>query len=394
MNKSFKDKRVLEHPHTISLHKQPYVICNKTVMDTSDFDITFDDFGVSNYAGKYDYFCNLYGHKNGSSKDKLNNIITKIKKECINDEYDCIIGLSGGIDSSYLIYYAVEILKLRVLPFHVDTGWNSEIAVDNITKIVNKLNLDLHTVVLDWNEISDLQKAFFLSGVPNLDIPQDHSFSASVYKEAAKFGIKYILNGNNFQTESILPNSWGYDATDLTHLLAIHKKFGKLKLKTYPKLTLFKKFFYYPIVKKMKTVEPLNYLNYDKDEAIRTLENYFEWKSYGGKHNESLFTKFFQSYYLVNKFGFDKRKAHLSSLIVANKLSRDNAIELLEKPVLNKIQEKNEIDYFCSKLDISLTQFHNVMNSKPVLHSTYKNSQKTRLFITTKFQGLKKYFKL
>jgi N-acetyl sugar amidotransferase len=394
MNENFIKIKVTEHPHTMLLHKQPYKICNKTVMDTSDIEITFDSSGVSNYAGKFDYYNNIYGHEDGSSTEKLNNIITNIKKDCINDEYDCIIGLSGGIDSSYLIYYAVEILKLRVLPFHVDTGWNSEIAVNNISKIVNKLKLDLHTVVLDWNEISDLQKAFFYAGVPNLDIPQDHAFSASIYKEASKFGIKYIFNGNNFQTESILPNSWGYDSTDLKHLLTIHKKFGKVELKTYPKLTMFKKFFYYPVIKKMKTIEPLHYLNYDKDEAISILQNYFDWKSYGGKHNESLYTKFFQSYYLVNKFGFDKRKAHLSSLIVANKLSRDNAIKLLKDNVLEEVEEKNEIDFFCSKLDISLSEFYNVMNSKPVLHTKYKNSQRSRSFITKNFHMLKKYFKV
>lgn len=391
---NFKDKYVLEHPNTTSLHKQPYNICKKTLMDTSDVEIAFDDNGVSNYAGKFDFFYNFYGYRDGTSNDKLNNIINKIKKDCVKCEYDCIIGLSGGIDSSYLIYYAVKVLKLRVLPFHVDTGWNSEIAVNNITKIVNKLNLDLHTVVLDWNEISDLQKAFFLSGVPNIDIPQDHSFNACVFQEAAKFNIKYIFNGNNFQTESILPNSWGYDSTDLTHLLAIHKKFGKIKLKTYPKLTMFKKFFYYPVIKKMKTVEPLNYINYDKDQAIKLLKNYFNWESYGGKHNESLFTKFFQSYYLVTKFGFDKRKAHLSSLIIAGKLSREDAIELLKKPVLNNIEEKNEIDFFCSKMNISIAEFYDIMNSKPVQHSSYKNSQKTRSFISAKFKMFKKYFKV
>ena len=394
MSNNFKDTQVIQHPHTMYLHKQPYKSCNMTVMDTSDIDICFDDNGVCQYAGKYDYFSSLYGRIDGSSEGKLKEIVAKIKKDCINDEYDCIIGLSGGIDSSYLIYYAVEILKLRVLPFHVDTGWNSEVAVNNIEKIVNKLNLDLHTVVLDWNEISDLQRAFFLSGVPNLDIPQDHSFSASIYKEAEKFGIKYILNGNNFETESILPDSWGYDASDLSHIRDIHRKFGKVKLKTYPKLTIFKKFFYYPVIKKMKTVEPLNYINYDKDEAISILQNYFDWKSYGGKHNESLFTKFFQGYYLIKKFGFDKRKAHLSSLIVAGKLTREEAIELLKKPVLTDIEEKNEIDFFCKKLDISLTEFNRVMSSKPIHHTAYGNSKKVRLLISVRFRVLKKYFKV
>ena len=248
--KNYIDSNVKNHPYKDFLHKQPYQMCSKTVVDTSDVDIAFDSEGVSNYYKKYDYYFEMYGHKDGTSNQRLNKIVERIKNDCINKEYDCIIGLSGGIDSSYLLYYAVEILNLRVLPFHVDTGWNSEIAVSNISKMVEKLNLNLHTLVLDWNEIRDLQKSFLIAGVPNLDIPQDHSFNAAIYREAAKFDIKYILNGNNFVTESILPNSWGYDATDLTHLLDIHSKFGNVKLKTYPKLTLFKKFFYYPVIKK------------------------------------------------------------------------------------------------------------------------------------------------
>ena len=370
--KNYIDSNVKNHPYKDFLHKQPYQMCSKTVVDTSDVDIAFDSDGVSNYYKKYDYYFEMYGHKDGTSNQRLNKIVERIKNDCINKEYDCIIGLSGGIDSSYLLYYAVEILNLRVLPFHVDTGWNSEIAVSNISKMVEKLNLNLHTLVLDWNEIRDLQKSFLIAGVPNLDIPQDHSFNAAIYREAAKFDIKYILNGNNFVTESILPNSWGYDATDLTHLLDIHSKFGNVKLKTYPKLTLFKKFFYYPVIKKNISVEPLNYIDYDKDKAIDLLKEKFDWKSYGGKHNESLFTKFFQSYYLIKKFGFDKIKAHLSSLIVANKISRDEAIQILKKPALSDLEIKNEIEFFCSKLDISLKNFEVIMNEPPIKHSFSK----------------------
>jgi len=392
--KSFVDLNVVNHPHTRYLHKQPYQMCAKTIIDTSDINVTFDVDGNSNYAKKFEYFFKLYGHVDGDSKQRLDAIVKKIKNDCKNKEYDCIIGLSGGIDSSYLLYYAVEILKLRVLPFHVDTGWNSEIAVSNIRKMVNKLNLDLHTLVLDWNEIRDLQKSFLLAGVPNLDIPQDHSFNAAIYAEASKFNIKYLLNGNNFVTESILPNSWGYDATDLTHIMDIHNKFGKVKLRTYPKLSLFKKFFYYPIINKNVSVEPLNYIDYDKDKAIKLLKQKFNWMEYGGKHNESLFTKFFQSYYLVKKFGFDKRKAHLSSLIVANKLSREEALDILKTPVLSDIETRNEIDFFCSKIDISNQQFEKIMSEPPKKHNYYNNSQKLRQSLVSNFGYFKKFFKL
>ena len=343
--KTYKDLNVINHPNTNFLHKQPYNICEKTIMDTSDIEISFEN-GISNYATKYNFYLKKYGHNDGKNQSRLDLIVEKIKNESKNKEYDCIIGISGGIDSSYLLHYAVKVLKLRVLPFHVDTGWNSEIAVSNISELVNKLNLNLHTLVLDWHEIKDLQRSFFMSGVPNLDIPQDHSFNAAIYREASKFNIRYILNGNNFVTESILPNSWGYDCTDLTHILDIHKKFGSVNLKTYPKLSLFKKFVYYPIIKRNITVEPLNYINYDKDDAVKLLMEKYNWKSYGGKHNESLFTKFFQSFYLVKKFGFDKRKAHLSSLIVANKITRDEAIKILKVPILSKVEEKNEIDFW------------------------------------------------
>lgn len=371
---NYKDENVINHKHTDFLHQQPYRVCSKTIMDTSDINITFDDQGISNHFYIYEDFKKLMFQND--PHEMMMKSVSKIKSERKKNEYDCILGISGGVDSSYLAHYATKVLGFKVLLLHIDTGWNSDIAVQNIKNLANKLDLELHTYVLDWEVIKDLQRSFFLSGVANLDIPQDHAFSACMYNEARKNKINYILSGGNMTTESILPKSYGYDSSDSRHLLDIHKKFGKKKLKNYPIFNLYKRMFYYPILKSIKTFRPLDYIDYNKDEAKNLLQTEYGWKSYGAKHCESKFTKFFQNYYLPTKFGFDKRKAHLSSLIACGQMTREDAIIEINKPIYDKNELQIDKEYFIKKLDLSLSQYDEVMNSAPRLHSDYKSYSK------------------
>ena len=389
---NYKDPNVINHKHGNFLHQQPYRVCSKTIMDTSDIDITFDENGVSNHFYIYEDFKKSFFHKD--PHEIMIESVSKIKSERKKNEYDCILGISGGVDSSYLAHYATKVLGFKVLLLHIDTGWNSDIAVQNIKNLAKKLDLELHTYVLDWEVIKDLQRSFFLSGVPNLDIPQDHAFSACMYNEARKNKINYILSGGNMTTESILPKSYGYDSSDSRHLLDIHKKFGKKKLRNYPIFTLYKRMFYYPIVKSIKTFRPLDYIDYNKDEAKNLLQTEYGWKSYGAKHCESRFTKFFQNYYLPKKFGFDKRKAHLSSLIACGQMTREDAIKEINKPIYDENELQIDKEYFIKKLDLSLSQYEEVMNSVPRLHSDYKSYSKLYNFIKQNknaFNTIKKF---
>ena len=376
---TYKDNNVINHKFTNLLHQQPYRVCSRTIMDTSDIDITFDEEGVSNHFYIFKNFKEKMFSKD--PEEMILENVKKIKNKRKKNEYDCILGISGGIDSSYLAHYACNILGLKVLLLHIDTGWNSEIAVQNIRNLANKLNLTLHTYVLDWEIIKDLQRSFFFSGVPNLDIPQDHAFAACMYNEARKNNINYILSGGNMTTESILPNSYGYDSNDSFHLRDIHRRFGKHRLRNYPVFSLYKRFIYYPLIKSIKTFRPLDYIEYNKDEAKKILINDYGWKSYGSKHCESRFTKFFQNHYLPVKFGFDKRKAHLSSLISCGQLTRDEAIIEIKKPIYNENELENDMEFFIKKLDITQSEYNSVMNSQPKFHKDYKTYSKLYDFL-------------
>ena len=278
-------------------------------------------------------------------------------------------------------------MKLRPLVVHVDAGWNSEIAVKNIEHLVKALDLDLYTYVVDWEEMKDLQLAFLKASVANQDIPQDHAFFAKLYDYASKNKIKYIINGSNLSSESILPQSWGYDASDLSHILGIHKKFGQLKLKSYPMMGFFKQKFYWPYFKKMKVIRPLNYINYDKNKAIDFLQENYGWRYYGGKHHESKWTKFFQAYYLPTKFGFDKRKAHLSSMIVSGQITRDEAISELESPLYNQSELVQDKRFIARKLGISEQMFEELIDLENKDYTDYPNQVR----LTNWFRAVKKF---
>ncbi len=339
-------------------------ICTKTVMDTTDPNIKF------NKSGESHYYTNFIKNiipiwKNDNSKFyQLEKIADKIKKDSKKNEFDCIIGISGGVDSSYLVYLAKEILGLRPLVYHVDAGWNSQLAVSNIEKIIDKLNLDLHTDVIYWPEMKDLQLSFFKAQVPHLDTPQDHAFFSSMYNYASKYKVKYILNGGNFSTECVRePLEWHYHASDLKQLKDIHSKFGNLKLDKFPTADIFKYKFYYRFVKSIKVIQPLNLVKYIKSEAIDLLQRKFDWKEYSHKHYESRFTKFYEGYWLLNKFGYDKRKAHYSSLILTKQMTREDALEKISvAPYTEEIED--DFEYVANKLEISVMELKNLMNGE------------------------------
>lgn len=357
-----------------------YQICVRCIMDTTDTEITFDEAGVCWHCQRFDWLAPISWFPDAEGERRLAGIVEKIKSEGKGKEYDSILGLSGGIDSSYLACKAKE-LGLRPLVVHIDCGWNSELAVKNIETIVKKLDYDLFTYVVDWQEMQDLQVAFVRAGVANQDVPQDHAILAKLYQFATKNKIKYVLSGGNIATESVLPASWGHDSKDSTHILGIHKKFGKRKLKTFPMVSLFDTHFYFRYVKRMRVIRILNYLPYDKEKAIEMLETQMGWRYYGGKHHESRFTKFFQAYYLPTKFGFDKRRAHLSSLVLAGQKSRQQALSEMEKPLYDESDLARDRDFVLKKLGLSDNEFSSLMAAPNKTYLDYPNQAKTRRFL-------------
>jgi N-acetyl sugar amidotransferase len=372
-NPEFCDLNVVNHPLTQILHKQPYQMCSKTVMDTSDPDIYFDTDGVCNHVKKYEYWDQNNRIKGQQAELYLEGIVDELRKAGRGKDYDCIMGLSGGVDSSYMSYFVTKVLGLRALVVHVDTGWNSELAVMNIQNIVQKLNLDLHTLVIDWEEMRDLQLAYFKSGIANIDVPQDHCFVASLYQEAKKYGIKYIMNGGNMATESILPSSWGYNANDSWNLMDIYANYGTRRLVNYPRVSFWELNFLLPYVQAMKIIRPLEYIEYNKSNVKNFLIKELGWRDYGGKHYESVFTKFFQAYYLPSRFGYDKRKAHLSSLIVSGQLTRNAAIDELKLPLYDPHELEQDIVYFTKKLGITIDEFEVLLKIPINNYTNFKN---------------------
>jgi N-acetyl sugar amidotransferase len=346
-------------------------------MDTSDPDITFDENGNCNHCNSaYDLAKKIWFPDENGEK-RLQEIFEKIKKEERKKEYDCVIGLSGGIDSSYLAYLTVN-KGLRPLIVHIDCGWNSEQAVKNVENIVKKLNLELHTFVVDWEEMKDLQRSFFKASLPDLDIPQDHAIFAALYDFADKNNIKYVFNGYNFATESINPPSWGHQAMDYRHLKHIQKKFGSIKLKKYPSVNFFQRYVYFTLVKKMKIINPLNFINYRKDEVVKKMQQELDWQYYGGKHYESRFTKFFQSYYLPVKFNFDKRRSHLSSLIISGQITREEALIIMNEAPYDERNINFDLEFIAKKLDWSVQEFKDIINLLPNRHCDFPTND--RLF--------------
>ena len=352
-----------------------YKVCSICVMDTSDPSITFDENGICSHCNSFYSKTLPYWNKLLTNKNSLDNLKKDIKLRSSNkSSYDCLIGLSGGIDSSYLLHLAVTKLKLRPLVFHVDAGWNTNIAASNIEKLIDKLKLDLYTEVINWKEMRDLQISFFKSGVSHIDTPQDYAFFATLYEYASKFKIKTILTGANFSTECIRnPVEWMYYQSDNVQLRSIQKRFGKLKLRNFPKTHILWHKLYLPYIKKIKVIKPLNYFNYDKQSAKNLLIKRYGWKPYPQKHFESRFTSFYEGFWLYKRFGYDVRRVQLSSLIVTKQISREEALKILVKPPLEKEKIDLEKQFVADKLRIKVELLDEFFDLPKKTYKDYPN---------------------
>lgn len=361
-------------------------VCTRCVMDTSDPAISFDAEGVCNHCRSYEEERRKTWFPDAEGARRLAALVEQIKSEGAGKPYDSILGLSGGVDSSYLALKVKE-WGLRPLVVHVDAGWNAELAVANIERIVKHCGFDLHTHVVDWDDMRELQLSYLRAAVANQDVPQDHIFFATLYHFATKNGIRYVLHGGNFATESVFPRSWQASAMDRTNLLAIHRRFGRKPLRSYATIGFLSYFLWYPFVKRMRTVRPLNYLPYGKTRAIEELTATVGWRSYARKHGESLFTKFFQNHYLPVKFGYDKRKPHLSSLILAGEMTRDEAMAKLAEPLYDPDELETDIAFLCKKLRISRPEFEELM-AAPIHHYTDFPNHDRAYRVLKRVQGL------
>jgi len=345
-------------------------------MDTSDPIIRFDPNGVCDHCHDFDSNVKPNWRTDERSRAELEKIVDKIKKQGKGKEFDSILGISGGADSSYMLHLAVKELGLRPLVFHVDGGWNSEISVHNINVLIDKLGLDLYTEVINWEEMKDFQLAFFKSGVPHIDIPQDHAFIATLYQFADKYNIKYILNGGNFSTECVqYPMKYYYYGTDMSQINDVRKRFGTSKMETYPFSSIYRHKIYLKYIKNVNVIKPLNYLPYIKNQAMAFLEQEYDWKPYPQKHFESRFTKFFESYWLPERFGFEPRRVQLSSLLLTNQITRQEALKLLEKPAYDPAKIDAEFKYIATKLGISIEELHGYFTMPKKFYWDYKNQQ-------------------
>jgi N-acetyl sugar amidotransferase len=358
------------------MEQRKYQICNNCVMDTSDPNIKFDVNGVCDHCHDFTSNVKQIWHTDDRGKQQLELIVNKIKKTGKNNDFDCLLGISGGVDSSYMLYLAVKVFGLRPLVFHVDGGWNSELAVHNIQVMIDKLGLDLYTEVINWEEMKDFQLAFFKSGVPHLDIPQDHAFIATLYHFAEKHKIKYILNGGNFSTECVqYPMEWFYYGTDMKQINDIRKQFCTNKMATYPFSSIFRHKIYLKYIRGVHVVKPLNYMPYVKADALRLLEQEYGWKPYPQKHFESRFTKFYEGYWLPERFGYDTRRVQFSSLILTGQMTREVALESLKKPAYDQNTIHDEFNYIATKLGISSDELREYLTMPKKFYWDYKNQQ-------------------
>ena len=338
-------------------------------MDTTDIKITFNDEGVCNYCLEAPPIIKRLTYSEDQIEINLSRLMDKIKGRK-KGKYDCLIGLSGGVDSSYLAYLAQKI-GLKPLAVHFDNGWNSKVSVENIKSIVNRCDLDFETYVINWSEFRDIQRSFFKAGVVDIEMITDHAIYASMFSIAKKNNIKSILSGSNYRTEHGLPKSWTWLKQDFKNIKSIHALFGERKLKTFPRMGIVK----YALIRALglgvRFYKPLDLINYRKSEALDVLKKEFDWHYYGGKHYESIFTKFYQAYILPKKFNIDKRKAHLSALIRNGEISRDFARRELDKPLYEDGELQNEYDYVVKKLGFSRKEFDKILSSPPVSHDKY-----------------------
>jgi N-acetyl sugar amidotransferase len=361
---------------TPTMSQRPYQICKRCVMDTTDSKIRFDQAGVCDHCITFDTKVMPNWHTDEQGEKALMTIVDGIKAEGKGKDFDCIIGMSGGIDSSYLTYLAKEKMGLRPLVFHVDAGWNSQEAVNNIERIVDRLGLDLFTEVIDWEEMRDLQLAFFKAGVPHIDTPQDHAFFATMYNFAEKYNVRHILTGANYSTECVRnPIEWMYYQSDSVQLKDIHQKHGTRPLRNFPITSILRHKIYLRYWRKIQVVTPLNYLPYHKADAMRLLQEKYGWQPYPQKHFESRFTRFYEGFWLPTKFGYDVRRVQYSSLILTDQMTRAEAIERLKQPPLDPEIARQEFDYVATKIGITSEELRRYLEQPNRTYRDFKSQE-------------------
>jgi N-acetyl sugar amidotransferase len=348
-------------------------ICKRCVMDTTDQGIIFDENGYCNRCDKRFKQYEKPVLDDIERKRKLDSVLQKIKERGKNERYDCILGLSGGVDSSYVAYLSKK-FGLRPLLVHLDNGWNTAEAVNNIKQIAKRCNFDLETININWEEFKDLQLSFFKASVVDIEVPTDHAIGALIYNIANERKIKYILDGNNSATEGMQGKNWNYIKNDLKNIKAIHESYGALKLDSIPTLGVYR-YVYLKYIKNIKKISLLNYVDYNVKDAKKILSKELGWMEYGRKHGESLFTKFYQNYILPVKFNVDKRKAHLSSMICSGQITRDEAVEYLKEPLYDEDELKNDKEYILKKWQLPEDEFNNIMNQPIKKHEEFPNDK-------------------
>ena len=353
-----------------------YQICNRCVMDTSDSKIKFDKNGVCDHCITFDKEILPNWNYGINKHEEIKEIVKKIKKRGSGNEFDCILGLSGGIDSSFLLHLVVTEYNLRPLVFHVDGGWNSQLATNNIEKLIDELDLELYTHVVNWNEMQDLQLSFFKSGVPHIDVPQDYAFFSTMYNFASKYDVKTIVTGGNFSTECVRnPKEWMYYQSDTIQLKDIHKKYGKRKLKEYQLTNILWHKLWLPYFRGVKLIRLIDYMPYNKEEAENILVKNYGFQTYPQKHFESRFTRFYESYWLYERFGFDTRRVQFSSLILTNQMTRKEALKELETAPYDKENIIHEFEYVANKLNIDTNELNDYFTMPLKTYGDYKNQE-------------------
>jgi len=367
--------------------KRQYQVCTRCIMDTTDVEISFDDDGVCNH-------CTAALARMASQlppaeerEARLARLVETIKAEGRSRQYDCIIGVSGGADSTTTAYW-VKKLGLRPLAVHFDNGWDSELAVDNIKKTLDALGIDLYTYVVDWEEFRDLQLSFLKASVANCEIPTDHGIDALLFRVAHRERVRFILSGSNLIGEAIMPMSWAYYCQDLKHLKAVHRRFGARPLKTMPTISV-PGYLYYVLVKRIRQIPFLNHIDYDKDEAKKMLARELGWTDYGGKHYESVWTRFYQGYYLPVKFNYDKRRGHYSTLICAGQMTREAALLKMAEPTYESSLLRQDTEYVLKKFQLSEGAFADILKAAPRAHTEFPN----HYFLFHRLQRYKNIFR-
>ncbi|GAM97937.1 putitive LPS biosynthesis protein [alpha proteobacterium U9-1i] len=352
-----------------------YRICTRCIMDTSDPEIEFDEEGVCNHCHDYERRLAAEVFPGSVGRQQLAKVVAQIKREGEGKKYDCILGLSGGVDSTYVAYVTKQ-LGLRPLAVHLDNGWNSEISVRNIENVVTKLEIDLHTEVLDWEEFRRLQVAFLKASTPDSEIPTDHAIISVLYRLAAQHKVRWIMDGSNIVTEIMVPATWSHGHSDWGYIKHLNDNCGGVELKTYPHYDYYDYMVRFPHIDRIERFPLLNYIDFNKLEAMEIMKRELDWTPYGGKHYESIYTRFYQGYILPKKFGFDKRRSHLSCLVANKRISRDQALVEIQQPALSEEMEREDRVFVTKKLGLTEAEFEQIMNAERRTFWDYPSSEK------------------